>query len=263
MTDRNILVFGYGTMTGAMVDGWLRAGVSPDLITAYNPRPKPAPEGIEVVTAVPQTAPDYLLLGFKPGMLAEIAPTIGHLAGPETVVLSVLAGIPLETLRSAFPAAAGVVRLMPNLAAALGRSASSLIAEGLQAGEREAVERLAAMLGPCEWLEDEGDFDLATALAGSGPAFVYRFIDALGVAAGRLGLPKDQADRFALAMVEGAALLAAQSEYPPGELARRVASPGGMTQRGLDVLDRDGALERLVGECLRAARDRGREMGSK
>src|SRR5690606_10675438 len=98
--------------------------------------------------------------------------------------------------------------------------------------------------------------------AGSGPGFVYRFIDALASAAAELGLPREQADRLALAMVEGAAALAAASPHSPAELARRVASPGGMTQQGLDVLDRDEALVRLLVETLRAVRDRGAELAA-
>jgi pyrroline-5-carboxylate reductase len=80
------------------------------------------------------------------------------------------------------------------------------------------------------------------------------------VGAAELGLPADQAGRLAVAMVEGAAALAAASPHTPHELARRVASPGGMTQKGLDVLDDAGALNALVTDCLRAARDRGQEM---
>ena len=104
--------------------------------------------------------------------------------------------------------------------------------------------------------------DLVTALAGSGPAFVYRFIDALACGATELGLPAEQAGRLALAMVEGAASLAAASPHSPGELARRVASPGGTTQAGLDTLDRDGALAGLIEATLRSARDRSLEMAA-
>jgi pyrroline-5-carboxylate reductase len=116
------------------------------------------------------------------------------------------------------------------------------------------------MGGAAEWLEAEAQFNLVTALAGSGPGFVYRFIDALARGAQSLGLEADQAERLAVQMVEGAAALAAQSPDSPGTLAARVASPGGMTQAGLDVLDEDGSLERVVTDCLRAARDRGEEM---
>ena len=95
-----------------------------------------------------------------------------------------------------------------------------------------------------------------TALAGSGPAFVYRFIDALAAGAAALGLPVEQAQRLALATVEGAGALAAGSGVSPGELAVRVASPGGTTEAGLRVLDADGAIARLVAATLAAAADR-------
>ena len=256
----SILIAGYGTMTGAMVEGWLRAGVPAALITACGPNPKDVTGGMRFVTGVPEGAFDVLLLGMKPQKLTDAAPGLEPLAGPGTVVVSVLAGVELASLAHRFPRAGAIVRLMPNLAAALGKSPIALVASGLDARQREMVTDLADRLGSAEWLADESQFELVTALAGSGPGFVYRFIDALAAAATQLGLPEAQAQRLALQMVEGAAALAAGSSHSPAELARRVASPGGMTQRGLDVLDRDEALVRLLTETLRAARDRGREM---
>jgi pyrroline-5-carboxylate reductase len=257
---RSILVAGYGTMTGAMVEGWLRAGVSAASITACGPNPKPVPEGMRFVTSVPQGQFDFLLLGMKPQQLAEAAPALEPLAGPGATIISVLAGVELASLARHFPRAGGIVRLMPNLAAALGKSPVALVARDLDQRQREQVTALAANLGAAEWLADESQFELVTALAGSGPGFVYRFIDALAAAATRLGLDEAQAQRLAVRMVEGASALAAASPHSPAELARRVASPGGMTQKGLDVLDEDQALVRLLTETLRAARDRGREM---
>ncbi|MCT2560170.1 pyrroline-5-carboxylate reductase [Tsuneonella sp. YG55] len=259
---QSILIAGYGSMTGAMLDGWLASGLRPEIFTAYGPREKAVPEGVRFTTALPDQPVDAIVLGFKPQMLAEAAPPIEPLAGPETVVISVLAGIDLATLAERFPRAAGVVRLMPNLAAALGKSPNGLVARGLEDDRRAAVTDLAARLGSAEWLADENQFDLVTALAGSGPGFLYRFVDALAVGATRLGLDPAQAERLAVAMVEGASALAAASPHSPGELARKVASPGGMTQQGLDVLDEGEALTRLVTETLRAARDRGREMAA-
>jgi pyrroline-5-carboxylate reductase len=132
---------------------------------------------------------------------------------------------------------------------------------GLDEAGRHATFALLAPLGTPEWI-GEDEFDLVTALAGSGPAFVYRFIDALAAAAADLGLPPDKAQRLALAMVEGAAALAARSKHDPGELARCVASPGGVTQAGLDALDEGEALRALVTKTLRAARDRSAEMAA-
>ncbi len=257
----NILVYGYGTMASAMVEGWLRAGIEPARITAYNPRAKPTPEGVALVTDPPERQFDIVLLGFKPYMLADIAPEMDRVVGADTMVVSILAGVDLATLERAFPAAGGWVRFMPNLAVAIGKSPNALISRGLSNHRREEITRLAEMLGSAEWVGDETQFDLVTALAGSGPGFVYRFIDALAAGAVELGLDPAQAQRLAVTMVDGAGALAAASEHSPAELARRVASPGGMTQKGLDVLDADGALARLVARCLRAARDRGEEMG--
>jgi pyrroline-5-carboxylate reductase len=174
-------------------------------------------------------------------------------------VLSILAGVELATLARLFPGTAGHVRIMPNLAAAIGKSPVALAARGLDEAACAQITAVMEPLGTPLWV-DEDLFDAVTALTGSGPAFVYRFIDALAAAGKDLGLEASQAQKLALAMTEGAALLAAGSPDAPGELADRVASPGGTTRAGLDVLDADGALARLVNATLRAARDRSAEM---
>jgi hypothetical protein len=140
------------------------------------------------------------------------------------------------------------------------KSPVGLFAEGLSAGQRETVDRLMAPLGQPEWLANEAILHGFTALAGSGPGFVYRFLDALGAGGEALGLPAEQAARIALAMVEGAVALAAQAGESPATLARRVASPGGTTEAGLAVLDHEGARAQLVAKTLRAASDRSEEM---
>ncbi|SMQ61611.1 pyrroline-5-carboxylate reductase [Altererythrobacter xiamenensis] len=259
----DILVYGYGKMASAMVEGWLRAGMDPARIIAFNPREKEVAEGVTLTTEVPERHFDAVLLGFKPHMLGDIAPEMQPCIGPETVVLSILAGLELDTIASAFPEAGGWVRFMPNLAVALGKSPNLLAARGLSDGQREDVTRLADMLGSAEWLGGEEHFDLATALSGSGPAFVYRFIDALSAAGQQLGLEQGLSDRLALGMVEGAVSLAAEAPYSPGELADRVASPGGMTREGMNVLDDDKALEKLLVSMLKATADKGSELAAK
>ena len=255
-----ILLFGYGTMASSMLDGWLASGLKPAQFAVYNPRPKPVPEGVSFSDQVPEGTFDALVLGVKPQKLGEVAGAVEPLLGPGTVLISILAGVELASLAARFPRAGAIVRLMPNLAVALRKSPNALVSQGLDEAGREAVTDLAERLGSAEWLADEAHFDLVTALAGSGPGFVYRFIDALAAGATALGLDPAQAERLAVQMVEGAAALAASSPHSPADLARRVASPGGMTQKGLDVLDEGRALEALVTRCLAAARDRGREM---
>jgi len=257
---QTILIVGCGNMAGAMLEGWLAAGHDPAAFTVVDPVRETAPGGIAMLRELPADGRfDAVLLGVKPQNLAEVAPQVTPLAGAETVVLSLLAGVELEVLQHHFPAARGQVRVMPNLAVSLGKAPVALVAHGLDQSDTDAVTALMQPLGSPEWIGQDR-FDLVTALAGSGPAFVYRFIDALGAAATRLGLPEDQARGMALAMVEGAAALAAQSPHDPGALADMVASKGGTTRAGLDVLDADGALIKLVTDTLRAARDRSAEM---
>jgi len=220
------------------------------------------PAGVRLLASLPQGERfDAILLGVKPQLLAEVAPQVEPAAGPGTMLLSILAGVELAVLAEHFPRAGGLLRVMPNLAAALGKSPLALASRGLDDGAQDEAAALLAPLGTPEWV-DEQEFDLVTALAGSGPAFVYRFIDALALAAAELGLAEDKARRLALAMVDGAAALAAASPHDPGELARRVASPGGVTQAGLDVLDDGDALRALFDRTLRAARDRSAAMAA-
>ena len=255
-----ILIAGCGNMGGAMLAGWLASGIDPAIFTVVDPVLDQVPQGVALLRDLPDDRFDAILVGVKPQLLAEVAAGIARLAQDDTTLVSILAGVELATLSARFPAAGGIVRIMPNLAAAIGKSPIAMAASGLGEARKAQVTALMQPLGTPEWLASENLFDAVTALAGSGPAFVYRFIDALAAGAGSLGLPPDQAQRLALAMVEGAGALASASDYAPDELARRVASPGGTTQAGLDVLDADGALAALIAATLKAAADRSAEM---
>jgi pyrroline-5-carboxylate reductase len=257
----SILIVGCGNMGGAMLRGWLAAGADPARFTIVDPYLAEAPDGVALLRELPERNFDAVLLGVKPQGFAEVAANLAPQLTGSTLVLSMLAGIELASLAAALPQAAGWVRIMPNLAAALGKSPMALAERGLDAAARDGVAALLAPLGAPKWI-DEAQFDLATALVGSGPAFVYRFIDALAAGGAGLGFTPEQAQRLALAMVEGAAQLARQSPHSPGDLARMVASPGGTTEAGLKVLDQDQALEKLVASTLQAARDRGAELAA-
>lgn len=256
-----LLIIGCGNMGGAMLSGWLAAGRDPAGFAVLDPALAGVPAGVALYRSPDEALAaggfGAVLLGFKPQQLAILAPGLAGLCGAGVVVHSLLAGITLAQLRGAFPDAAAHVRVMPNLAAAIGKSPVILAEQGLDAAARAQVFALFGQLGTALWLEDEAQFDLVTALAGSGPGFVYRFIDALAAAAAGLGLERALADRLALAMVEGAAALAARADAPPATLADRVASPGGMTREGLNVLDNDAALVTLMTATLRATADKG------
>lgn len=255
----SMLLIGCGNMGGAMLAGWLRGGIAPGTFTVVDPYVDSVPDGVRLLRELPDEAFDAVLLAIKPQGLAEAAPAIERVLGPETLLLSLLAGVDLATLAQRFPDCAGCVRLMPNLSAALGKSPIALAGNDLNEDQVAMVDALAEPLGQAEWI-GEGAFDLVTALAGSGPAFVYRFIDALGTAAISLGLPEEQARRLALATVDGATALAIRSEHSPRELARRVASPGGVTEAGLRTLDAENRLLKLVTDTLEDATHRSAEM---
>jgi pyrroline-5-carboxylate reductase len=257
-----LLMIGCGNMAGAMLEGWLAAGADPRMISVVRPSGRPPAPGIRTLTGLPEDeVPALVLLGVKPQKLAEVAPALAPALEPETILVSILAGTTLATLRGLFPAPRTIVKAMPNLPVALRRGVTELYADaaGDEAAKAE-VERLMAALGHVEWFEDEGLFSVASALTAAAPAFLYRFLDALASAGGELGLPPDQAARLAAAMAEGASALAVASGETPGQLARRVASPGGTTEAGLAVLDSDEGLKALMLRALEASRRRGQEM---
>ncbi|MEM6857259.1 MAG: pyrroline-5-carboxylate reductase dimerization domain-containing protein [Pseudomonadota bacterium] len=253
------LIIGCGNMGGAMLAGWMAAGVPAQRFAILDPALEAAPDGVALYRS-PQEVPgthDAVLLGFKPQQLGALAPSLQDLLGEGVAVHYLLAGLTLAQIAEAFPKARAYVRVMPNLAARLGKSPVLLAQSGLEAAECGDVYAFYDKLGTAVWLEDETRFDLLTALAGSGPGFVYRFIDALAQAAVRLGAQPDQASQLALAMVDGASSLAAEAEMSPAALADAVASPGGMTREGLNVLDADEALIALLTGTLKATADRG------
>lgn len=262
---KQLLIIGYGNMSGAMLAGWLARGVAPERFAVLNRSLKPAPDGVYVYRDIAEAeaagAHDAVMLGFKPHQLEDLAPDFQKLAKARRVH-SLLAGLTLSQLRDAFPKASAHVRVMPNLASRINKSPIILAESGLDEAGRAGVTRFFDLLGNAVWLESEEHYDLATALAGSGPGFVYRFIDALAEAGAALGLGEDQAKSLALAMVDGAASLAAQAEIAPRELADRVASPGGMTRQGLNVLDDNSALLELLTRTLDATAKRGAELAA-
>lgn len=264
LLDGPLWLVGAGNMGGAMLRGWLAAGVDPALVTVIDPATKDLPAGVLALPAPPPdgAAPAVLVLAVKPQLLDAVAPGIAPALAAETVLLSILAGVEIASLRQRFAAPRGIVRVMPNTPVAIGKGVMALHGDGLSADQAALAERLTAPLGLVEWIAREDQFDAVTALSGCGPAFLFRFIDAMAQAGAALGLPADQAARLATATVEGAALLAAAADESPAQLADRVASPGGSTREGLNILDQDGAIRELLARTLAAAARRNAEMAA-
>lgn len=257
-------LLGCGNMAGAMLKRWLDCGLNPDIVTVVRPSGRPVAPGVRVLPSLPvgEAPPSALIIGVKPAMLGSVAPDIAAVTGADTVLISILAGVTCATLRERLGPKGRIVRTMPNTPVAIGRGVIALHAADIDTEVRTFADKLMTPLGLAEWIADEDAFDLVTALSGSGPAFLFRFIDAMARAAADLGLPADQAERFALATIEGAGRLAALSGESPALLAERVASPGGSTRKGLDVLDDQDALIDLLRATLAAATRRNAEMAA-
>ncbi|SFO17761.1 pyrroline-5-carboxylate reductase [Sphingomonas sp. OK281] len=255
-------LIGCGNMGGAMLRRWIAGGLDPARVTVITRSGQGAPEGVRSLIALPdEDAPATLMLALKPQQIDAAQALLAPLRGAPRLLLSILAGVDHAALSQRF-AADTIVRAMPNLPVAIGRGVTSLYTVGASREAIAAAEAFATPLGHFEWIADEAHFDAVTALAGCGPGFVFRFADALAKAGAALGLPADQAARLAIATLEGSAIMAADADVSPAVLADRVASPGGSTREGLNVLDQDEALVTLLTATLAASERRNAEMAA-
>jgi pyrroline-5-carboxylate reductase len=262
--DGQLWLVGAGNMGGAMLRGWIAAGADPAAITVIDPGASEVPAGVTLLAAPPEDAapPAVLVLAVKPQLLDAVAPALASRLASETLLLSILAGVEIASLRARFPSPRAVVRVMPNMPVLIGKGVMALHGDGLADADTAVAGELMAPLGIVEWIGEEAQFDAVTALSGCGPAFLFRFIDAMAAAGAALGLPRDQAARLALATVEGSALLAAASDETPAAIADRVASPGGSTREGLNVLDEADGIAALMERTLAASARRNAEMAA-
>jgi pyrroline-5-carboxylate reductase len=260
---KRLWLVGCGNMAGAMLERWIASGaVAADAVDVVNRHDRDLPGNVRQARSLPEgPPPDLVMLGMKPQQLDEIVATHGTAIGKAPLLVSILAGVEEATLAERLPGPA-IVRAMPNLPVALGKGVVVLHANAAPQPAKDAVAALMAPLGLVEWTDDEAMYGAMGTLEGCGPAFLFRFIDALAKAGEALGIPADQAARLALATVDGAAAMAAAADASPATLADHVASPGGSTRQGLNVLDRDDALIKLLTETLAAAERRGREMAA-
>ena len=262
----SLVLAGAGKMGGAMLAGWLEAGLDPRATTIIDPVPaRPivdlcARHGIRLNPAEPEPAA-VLVLAIKPQGLEAAAPGLDRLVGPDTLLVSILAGKTIADLRTRLPRARAVVRAMPNLPASIGRGATGACANAeVTPAQRDAADALFAANGTVAWLADEAQIDAVTAVSGSGPAYVFLLVEALADAGIAEGLEPSVAQALARATVSGAGALLEASPEEAAELRRNVTSPGGTTAAALDVLMRPDGLAPLLREAVAAARRRAAEL---
>lgn len=254
---------GCGNMGQAILDGWRVGGLDLSAVTVIRPSGKPI-EGTQVLTGFPDAAepPKLAVLGVKPQKLDEVAPPLNEYLIGQTVVVSLLAGVEIESLRARLPNGGSIVRAAPNLPVAVRRGVTGLYSSDASEEARRHVGDLFSALGFAMWMADEARLGALGAVAGAGPAYVARFIAALAKAGVRRGLSKDIAATLALETVLGTAWMAATNGESMQSVAKRVASPNGTTEAGLAVLDRYGSLDELIGLTIDAAVKRGEELAA-
>jgi pyrroline-5-carboxylate reductase len=206
-------------------------------------------------------AADVILLAVKPNVVVTVVQEIGELLSPSQLVISIAAGVRIETIESALRNPVPVVRVMPNTPCLVGQSAAALAA-GTHATEKDVEVAVAIFecVGTAIRVEEKL-LDAVTGLSGSGPAYVYVFMEALSDAGVRMGLPRDVATRLAAQTVKGAAEMVLQTGKHPAALKDMVTSPGGTTIAGLHELER-GKFRATVMNAVEAATKRAREMAS-
>jgi len=259
---------GAGRMATALAKGFVEAGlIAPEQLSASDVYAA-AREAFAEATGGLVTGDNgevvrqssVLIVAVKPYQVEELLAEVFELIQADHLVISIAAGVTLETLEENLPRGTRVIRVMPNTPALVGASASAY-ALGAAAGaeDGELAGRLLGAVGVAFEVK-ETLLDAVTGLSGSGPAYVYQFIEALSDGGVAAGLPREIATRLAAQTVMGAARMVLETGLHPGELKDMVTSPGGTTIDGLHELER-GALRGVVMNAVRRAADKSRQLG--
>ena len=263
-----ITFLGGGNMANALIGGLLANGFAASDLAVIELSPENRERlaetyGVRCYAAADAAALacDVLLLAVKPQqMRAACAPLLPWLKNQ--LVISIAAGLRLADLARWLGGHAKLVRTMPNTPALIGAGITGMYAgAAVSADERHAAERVLAAVGSVVWVDAEERIDAVTALSGSGPAYVFLFIEAMQQAAAELGIAPEEGRRLAVDTVLGAARLAAQSSEPASVLRERVTSKGGTTEAALGVMAERGVKDGIVAGVM-AANARGAELGA-
>jgi len=264
---RSITLVGAGKMGFALLEGWAAQGLSGEGVTIVEPQPAPALAALAKqrgfrLNPEDRAAPQALVLAVKPQALDTVAPLIAAEAGADTLVVSILAGKRVADLSARLPQARFFVRAMPNTPAAIGRGITGAFAAPAVDSDRRALaEALLGAVGEVVWVETEALVDAVTAVSGSGPAYVFYFVECLTRAGVEAGLAEETAAQLARATVAGAGELLRQSaETTSATLRQNVTSPGGTTAAALEVLMAKDGLGPLLERAVAAAKRRAGEL---
>ena len=271
MKTPRVLLAGCGNMGYAMLSGWINSGkLDPAEGFVVEPnaelRDRAARLGVVVAAGagdVPaDAAPELIVVAVKPQVIREVTAGYKRFAAARTTFLSIAAGTPIATFEEILGAGTPVMRCMPNTPAAIGKGMMVVVSNAkVSHATKDFVADLLSASGEVATIDDEGLMDAVTAVSGSGPAYIFHFIECLTAAAEKAGLPAETAKLLAMQTVFGAASLAAESREDPAVLRQQVTSPNGTTAAALAVLMGGDRLKDLLGEAVEAARARSVELG--
>ena len=267
---KTILLAGCGNMGFAMLKGWLDKGAClPDDVMVVEPndalRGRAASLGVKVATvsnAFAQQSVDLVMIALKPQMLEAALPEYKAYTDHGATLITVAAGAPIALYNRILGGHVPVIRTMPNTPAAIGAGMIGMYANGFVSKEAKAFATILLNAnGVVDELSDEAMIDVVTAVSGSGPAYLFYFIECMASAAEAAGMGKEQAMIYARQTVFGAAKLAEQATEDAAQLRVNVTSPKGTTYAALQVLMGDKRLETLMKEAVAAAKARAEELG--
>ena len=257
----DILLVGCGKMGGAMLRRWLDA--MPARFTTVNRSGRALPPGTEHATgpdALTGRRFDAIIIAVKPQQIPDVMPAYTDLLADGGCYVSIAAGFSTPSLGK-LVGDQPVIRIMPNLPALIGRSVNGLFANPTcQDKHRDLANELARTTGTAIWLDDEDELDRLTAIAGSGPGYVFEIARSYVAAAQALGFSKETARALVLETMGGAIEMATRSDQDVADLRDSVMSKNGTTEAGINVLRRDGQLDALLRDTTRAAYDRAVEL---
>lgn len=267
MKTTKIGFIGGGNMAASLLNGLVASGHEPRQLWVSDINPEAlanlsanldinlTQSNHEVINAV-----DVVVLAVKPQSLAQVAKEIAPFIQQRQLVVSIAAGITQASLSKWLGGDAAIVRCMPNTPALVLTGATALHAnDKVTSEQRDLAETILRAVGIALWVDSESELDAVTAVSGSGPAYYFLLMEAMEKAAVELGLSEATARLLIQQTALGAAKIALESPESPGELRKRVTSPGGTTQQALEMFERGGFAD-LVSLALHAARDRSVEM---
>ena len=256
-----ILLIGCGKMGGALLTQWLKTDVGEFFIV--DPMLETGPDGVKLYRTFDEISDqsfDLLVVAIKPQLVDDILPQYSNVLAADGFILSIAAGCSVERLKQALPNASAI-RVMPNLPSAVGAGVSGIFAsEDVNPAQQDVAETMMRAAGKVVWVDTEDQLDRVTAVAGSGPGYVFEIARAYVAAAMALGFDRAQARDLVLGTIAGAIEMADQSSEDLETLRNSVTSKNGTTEAGLTALNGDGNLDKLLRATTEAAYRRAVEL---